>query len=420
MPMDDRNMPPIDKNNNNEDLIFEGNDSVTGDHSSNAENVPSEKKNPEGKAVSSSDLSGKNFVPLAGAASTTESKQKRIFKKTRAGEKLSQDEVKAIKQGRKKLRRELRSRGIKSRKEFELTAASLGLYFDKNKHFGLLLWFFHGRGLWALLGALAALLAVLFGLSMISDMQGHFTINISNDLFREGFLLSETVGFENPTTHLFTSPSENVPCISITDIDPNINNYDGRYSTENYFAYTYYIRNEGESSVDYSWAMKLNSESQNLSSAVWVMIFEDDKMVFYAKPGEDGEAEALPTVGDDTRGYLERPLYNSASEAGKQYQIITTTQSGVSYYRIVPHSFLDDTTVAEGYQTKVVPHETHKYTIVIWLEGDDPDCTNDLIGGHVGMEMQFTLVDEPEEEEKEETNFLVSAWKNFLGSFKMD
>jgi len=414
--MDDRNTPPIDRNNNDEELVFEGNDSVAEDQSSYAENIPSENKNPEGEAVSSSKLSGKDFVPLAGAEALTESKQRRLFKKTRAGEVLSREEVKAIKQGRKKLRRELRSRGIKSRKEFELTAAALGLYFDKNKRFGLLLWFFHGRGLWALLGALAALLAVLFGLSMISDMQGHFTINMSDDLFREGFLLSETVGFENPTTHLFTSPAENVPCVSITDIEPNINEYDGRYSTENYFAYTYYIRNEGESAVDYSWVMKLNSESRNLSSAVWVMIFEDDKMVFYAKPGEDGEAEALPPFGDNTLGYLERPLYNSASEAGQQYQLITTTQGGVSYYRLVPNSFLDDTTVAEGYQMKVVPHETHKYTVVIWLEGDDPDCTNDLIGGHVGMEMQFTLVDERDDGEK--GNSFTSAWNNFWSSFK--
>ncbi len=415
MPMDDRNTPPIDDNNaKNEELISEGVDNVVEDRTPGIEDIPSEEKIPEGEAVSSDKFSGKGFEPLADADPLTEHKQRRLFKKTRAGEVLSREEVKAIKRGRKRLRRELRSRGIKSRKEFELTAAALGLYFDKNKRFGLLLWFFHGRGLWALLGALAALMAALFGMSVISDMQGHFTINMSDDLFREGFLLSETVGFENPTTHLFALPAENVPCVSITDIDPNVNDYDGRHSEPNYFAYTYYIRNEGESAVDYSWVMKLNSESRNLSSAAWVMIFEDDKMKFYAKPGDDGGEEALPAFGDDTRGYLERPLYDSLSNAGQQYQLITTTQGGVDYYRVVPYSFIDDSTVARGYQAKVVPHETHKYTVVIWLEGDDPDCTDDLIGGHVGMEMQFTLVDENEGEEDSFT----SSWNRFWNSLK--
>ena len=47
-----------------------------------------------------------------------------------------------------------------------------------------------------------------------------------------------------------------------------------------------------------------------------------------------------------------------------------------------------------GSQTNVAPGEMHKYTVVIWLEGDDPDCTNDLIGGHFGLEMYFRLLED--------------------------
>ena len=35
----------------------------------------------------------------------------------------------------------------------------------------------------------------------------------------------------------------------------------------------------------------------------------------------------------------------------------------------------------------------HKFTVVLWLEGDDPHCTDDLIGGHLGMEFNLELVD---------------------------
>ena len=54
-------------------------------------------------------------------------KQKRLFKKKRAGVVLTENEVREIKAGRKKLRRDLRAAGIKKRKDFETTASSLGL-----------------------------------------------------------------------------------------------------------------------------------------------------------------------------------------------------------------------------------------------------------------------------------------------------
>ena len=73
-----------------------------------------------------------------------EKSQKRLFKYRRGGVVLSEDEVKEIKSGRKKLRREMKARGIKSKREFELTASGLGLYFDKRRPFPLLWWLFSG------------------------------------------------------------------------------------------------------------------------------------------------------------------------------------------------------------------------------------------------------------------------------------
>lgn len=334
-----------------------------------------------------------------------ETTRKRPFQKTRAGIPLSKEEVKAIREGRRKLRKELREKGIKSKKEFELIASSLMLYFDKHKRFGLLLWLFHGRGLWLLLGSTALLLLATYALSWISQMQGHFTINMSDRLFREGFSLSETVGFESPTMRLFSKPAEEVPCVSIRDIRDNVNDQDGSHNEAEYFAYTYYIRNDGESTVGYTWTMTLNSESKNLSNAVWVMIFEDDVMRFYAKGREDGSQEALPYFDDDSRGYPTRPFYDEAAQPQDQYQYIGNTGSR-DLYRLIPIPFETDTVVASGTVTEVEPNEVHKYTVVIWLEGDDPDCTNDLIGGHAGMEMNFRLESEAEEGQK-------SGWDAF-------
>ena len=337
--------------------------------------------------------------------------QKGPLKKTRANQELTRGEVTAIKIGRKKLRRELKAKGIHSKKEFELTASALGLYFDKKKWLPLLLWFLHGRGLAALLAALAALLALLFLFSTVTQMQGHFTINMSEDMFAEGFTLSEEITFANPKSRLFCDPASDVPCFSISDIHLDVNDVDGQHNEAQYFAYTYYIRNEGESVVDYEWSMDLNSESKHLSTAAWVMLFEDDEMTFYAKPREDGTPEALPYFNDNTRGYLEAPFIDYAVSPEAQYQVIAETSS-LTYYRVIPESFEADTRIASGYQAQVEPGEKHKYTVVIWLEGDDPDCTDDLIGGHLGMDMSFRLVSKHEEQEEKDSWF-TTKWKVF-------
>ena len=323
-------------------------------------------------------------------------KQRRpVLKRRRAGEVITREQVSAIKRGRKLLRKEMKEKGLKERSDFELTASNMGLYFDKHRGLLWLKWLFHGKGLWALLGALALLMLVLFLFSVVTQLRGHFTINMSDGLFREGFVLSETKDFAQPATNLFCTPAEKVPCVSISHLPENLDEIDGQHNAD-YFAYTFYCRNEGQSTVDYEWQVNLNSQSQNLASACWVMIFEDGEMTFYAKANEEtGQVEALPALEDDSRGYIRRPLEAFNKNPDAQYQTIKEG-NGYTYSRVLPVSFVSDQVVALGSQKNVAPGDVHKYTVVIWLEGDDPDCTNDLIGGHAGMDFSLRLVGEQE------------------------
>ena len=323
------------------------------------------------------------------AAENAEGKRQRrpFFRRRRSNVLLTREQVKAIKKGRKLLRKDLKKQGLKSKEDFEVIAASQGLYFDKNRF--LVFWWMRGCGLWALLGSILTLLGVMLLMSWITELRGHFTINMSEDLFREGFILSDTADFRNPTTYLFATPAEDVPCISINDIPLDVDEYEGEHNDQ-YFAYTFFLRNEGESTVDYTWALELNSESKSLSDAVWVMVFEDGKMLFYAEPNAQGKTEALPAFDDNTRGYVNPKLIGLNAKPEEQYQLIRQ-RGELSYYRLVPRDFLSNSLVAAGAVERVAPTEVHKYTVVIWLEGDDPDCTNDMIGGHVGMEFNFEL-----------------------------
>lgn len=319
-----------------------------------------------------------------------------IFKKTRGGVPLTREEVKEIKAGRKKLRAELRKIGEKDRKEFELTASSMGLYFDHNRIGAILKWFFVTKGMWMLLVAGILLLLVFWGIAYIAELKGHFTVNMSRDMFRKGFSISEDENFEIKSAHLFATPAVDVPCISIVDIPENVNEINGEHNG-NFFAYTFYLRNEGETDADYQWELRLNSPTE-LSKAAWLMVFVDGEMTLYAKANEDGTAAALPVWGDDTVGYLKPPMYEYAVDK-TQYEIIHQ-YSSLTYWRVVPKPFLDDTVVAAGTHFDVQPAEVHKYTIVLWLEGDDPDCTSELIGESLGLEMYMAMIDEKAEGEQ--------------------
>lgn len=341
--------------------------------------------------------------------------QKSPFKIKRGGDTLTREQVKAIREGRRLLRADMRKKGLKSKSDFELTASSLGLYFDKSRGLLWLQWLFFGRGLWALLATLTALMVVLFGFSLVAQLRGHFTINMSSNMFREGFILSETADFSNATTHLFCTPAESVPCVSFAHIPENIDQIDGQHN-DAYFAYTFYIRNEGNSTVGYEWMLALNSESHNLASALWVMVFEDGEMLFYARPNESGELEALPAFDDNSRGYLDLRMLQFSKDPASQFQIIAS-RPGFDYYRIVPLPFESEHTVCRGQQDAVAPGDAHKYTVVIWLEGDDPDCTDDLIGGHAGMDFDFRLTTENDggdDEYSPSYTFWEDLWNNLI------
>ena len=48
-----------------------------------------------------------------------------------------------------------------------------------------------------------------------------------------------------------------------------------------------------------------------------------------------------------------------------------------------------DTVMLESRQD-FLPGSVDKFTIVIFIEGDDPDCTNALLGGEMKMHMDIT------------------------------
>lgn len=211
--------------------------------------------------------------------------------------------------------------------------------------------------------ALVALSCALIALFLIAAMQEHsgdFTITLDRrDMAKYGLALSASADFQNSGARLNAEPLVNATNISETDLPADVTEIDGTHNGKNYLAYTFYIRNNGKEATGYKWSIRLESVTRNVDAAVRVAVYyNDNDRVVYAKPAQDGtpEPDTIPFVSD------------------------TVVQ------------------VAEVVDLKV--DSTDRYTVLMWLEGDDPDCVDALIGGSIKMGMDLSVLGEDAEEKK--------------------
>ena len=161
--------------------------------------------------------------------------------------------------------------------------------------------------------------------------------------------LSETADFANPTTVLGAKGIENMTNISEAWLPADIEGMDGAHNGDDYIAYTFYVRNVGEQACTLTEQIQLDSAVLGAEAAIRVKLYRNGVPTTYAMLGANGMPE-----------YATTPFESEE----------------VVCYEEVP-----------GF----APGDTMKYTLVIWLEGDDPECLDNIKGGHVRMSMTFTV-----------------------------
>ncbi len=311
-------------------------------------------------------------------------------------EKLTKAQLAEIKDGRKKLKVRLKEQGIKGNVQFEQIARELGLSLPTSTGKGLIIgWWLKLAGLVQVAAASTTLLSLLglgtiimggtFLAAYVTETKGNFTINVTADMIQQGYVLSDDASFEHTSTRLYTDEIENINAISVQDIESDINfSQDGSHNGTGYMAYTFYIRNEGDMESSYTYSLNITSETSGAIDATWVMVYVNDEQMIYSSLSEDGDRENL-------YGYSYMPFEEYATDSEALYY----EDSGK--YGIVPVEFIDDSIVMGGVIEDMQPGEYDKYTIVIWIEGDDPECTNDILGGHVGFNFQFEMINDDDE-----------------------
>ena len=167
---------------------------------------------------------------------------------------------------------------------------------------------------------------------------------------RKSVFLSEDGKTKNKTRTLAADTIEYMDNISIKwlpdDIDTEAT---GAHNGDNYIAYTFYVINTGKDTVHYWYEIDIDDTIKNVDEAIRIMIYRNGERVVYAKKNRDTK-KAEP----DTKAFVSNSI--AVLEQRKNFK----------------------------------PNTKDRFTIVIWIEGDDPQCKNDLLGGEIKMHMDIT------------------------------
>ena len=196
------------------------------------------------------------------------------------------------------------------------------------------------------------LLILIFSFIILSVIYkgGRFTITLDPRLSTDNrIVIYEDNEIKESKRKLVARDLDFMDNISIDWIPQNIDTEaNGSHNGENYIAYTFYIENEGEETINYWYMVLIDDVIKNVDEAARVMIYKNGEKTVYAKTNS---------------------LTNEAEKDTKPF-------------------FSKDKAVVEQ-RKRFAPGDVDKYTRVIWLEGDDPDCTDNILGGEIKMHMEI-------------------------------
>lgn len=245
--------------------------------------------------------------------------------------------------------------------------------------------------IFAIVGAIGT--TVLGIVAFLGRQVGTFTINLKND----GVALSMDTHktFDNPTSYLSAAGFDkisgpyNYSWFVTPDPETHIRLRDrlhsedtdytlGRDSNENgirFFKYTFYIKNTGALHAGFDMNINLNENlapkngAQPLDQYLRIMVFEDDNdPVIYAHysltldPGPDFDYREYVTKGPE------------AEQDGNYFGKAELFRSE---------------TVLVSLRNTLEPDQIRMYTLVFWLEGDDPECN--LIPDEASLRIGATI-----------------------------
>lgn len=205
-----------------------------------------------------------------------------------------------------------------------------------------------------LLIVLIALVAIAYAVSYFYDKFGSFTVMVNKyDMINQGLSLSETPEYDKSIATLNAGVLYDMTNISGADLPDNLDKINGAHNGDNYIAYTFYLINSGNDTVSYSGEMTMENVTMGVDEAIRIAVYKNGEKTVYGKTKSDGTGKE--------------------SDCDKEFEASTVVMS----------------TKSEALK----PGAKDKYTVVVWLEGNDPDCLDNIIGGTMKLGMKFKIIE---------------------------
>ena len=177
----------------------------------------------------------------------------------------------------------------------------------------------------------------------------------SSPAVKKGIILSEDPEFKTQSAALSAKQADDVTNITYSWLPVDLDtSKDGEHNGDNYVAYTFYCKNNGQATLDYDAVLEITGVAKSADEAVRVMVYKNGEPTIYGK----GKYDDRNTAETDCT------KFNTDTEVM--------------------------TTATEDFKVG----DVDKYTIVIWIEGNDPECIDDIRNGHIRMRMLFSVRDD--------------------------
>lgn len=229
---------------------------------------------------------------------------------------------------------------------------------------------------WQGVSIISGVLVAGYVMASFYTQSGEFVIRVDHP-GEKRLVLSDTPDFPEELLTLTGTAIIEADNISIFDIDREVAQIDGDHNGENYVAYTFYVKNVSYDPITYNYSLNIRRATKGIENASWVLFYQNDELEVLAKESKDGGVESQHSE-------WEFPFQNVVKDP-TQY----TYNEKTGIYTLTTHPFEGSNIVKSGVREEIQPQEIDKYTVVIWLEGEDPECVNDILGGSIEMMMKF-------------------------------
>ena len=218
----------------------------------------------------------------------------------------------------------------------------------------------------ALVGLFLSSLLIILALS-IGNEAGNFVVQVESGNVTKSLSITENI--EDETTYKdrivttgIKNISDNAPQLfmpnGLDDIKEMTKASGVNTSYPDLYIYTFYVVNTCDQDINLEFNMKITTVHNNLDKAIRVM------------------------------------SYNETNEKINIYQARDTVDKDYIYYEYQPQLFLDDKTVYKEYCTLKSDGEEKyiKYSILIWIEGEDPECNEDIYLSAIKFQLDIDVL----------------------------